>query len=265
MTAARDIPRKLVLLAGGKGTRLSELTGQIPKPAVDVNGRPLITYLCDWAFAAGIRNIIIAAGYKQAVLKRRLIDHYELSGDVSIDRSGLSIGKGQIPDGCTITIRDTGPEAETAERLYALKDLVLPDERFVFTYGDTLTDLDASALFAHADRADKLITMCVGRPDGRYGEIKISADDAVTAFEEKRRPEFYVNRGFFVVRSALFDAWQPQFVSFEKDVVPYYAVGGNVSAYRAESWFHSVDSVKDLQELEQHLRKQLKHSGKPQP
>lgn len=256
MRATSKMPSKLVLLAGGKGTRLSELTTSVPKPAVDVLGRPLITYLCDWAFAAGIRTVIIAAGYKQATLKRRLIDHYELAGDVSMAAAGVSFGRGRIPDGCSIVIRDTGWDADTAERLYAVKDMVLPDERFICTYGDTLTDLDAEALIRSADRADKLITMCIGHPDGRYGEIA-TKDGIITAFQEKRTPEFFVNRGFFVLKAAIFEGWKPAFISLERDVIPYYVAQGRVAAHCDESWFHSVDSVKDLQELERHLSEQL--------
>jgi glucose-1-phosphate cytidylyltransferase len=254
MSAVSNSPTKIVLLAGGKGTRLSEMTAAVPKPAVDALGKPLISYLCDWSFAAGISTVIIAAGYKQSTLKRRLIDHYELAGDVSMSRVGLSVGGGIIPEGCNIIIRDTGAEADTAERLYAVRDLLSPDDRFMCTYGDTLTDLDAVGLFQDADRSDKLITMCIGRPDGRYGEIKTN-NGIVTEFQEKRTPEFYVNRGFFVMKTSLFDGWQPGFVSLERDVIPYYVARGDVAAHRVDSWFHSVDSVRDLQELEQHLAK----------
>ncbi|MDX2202378.1 MAG: sugar phosphate nucleotidyltransferase [Hyphomicrobiaceae bacterium] len=252
MTASMATPRKLVIFAGGKGTRLSELTSSVPKPAIDVLGRPLVSYLCDWAFAAGLDTVIIAAGYKQRELKRRMVDYYELAGDVSIGSERVTFGESRIPPGCAIVVRDTGGEADTAERLYAVRDLLGADETFMVTYGDTLTDLDAKRLFAAAAQADRTITMCVGRPDGRYGEIVLSGG-LVQSFREKERPQFYVNRGFFVVKRGIFDQWKADYLSFEKQVLPDFAARRDVSAHCEDCWFHSVDSLKDVEDLERHL------------
>lgn len=252
MTAPDFRPKKLVIFAGGKGTRLSELTGSVPKPAIDVLGRPLVTYLCDWAFKAGLKTVILAAGYKQAVLKRRVLDYFQLSGDVVITAQGVSYSRGTLPEGCEIIIRDTGPDADTAERLFAVRDLLAADETFMLTYGDTLTDLDAAALLQSAAQNNKAITMCIGRPDGRYGEI-VSENGIVKAFKEKERPRFYVNRGFFVVKKTIFADWKPGYASFEQDMLPDFVARGDVGAHQDDCWFHSVDSVKDLLDLEAHL------------
>lgn len=244
---------KIVLFAGGKGTRLTELTAAIPKPAVDVNNRPLITYLCDWAFSHHFETILIAAGYKQDILKRRLIDYYQLSQDVSLTASSIEQQVNGIPPHGNIVVRDTGAEADTAERLYAMRDLLEQDDYFMVTYGDTVTNLDPKPLIEIAKRTNKLITMCIGYPDARYGEI-LTEGDIVTAFEEKKRPQFFVNRGFFVIKKELFNLWQSHFLSFEYDVLPYFVERQEVAAHRETCWFHSVDSVKDLQELEKHYK-----------
>ena len=162
------------------------------------------------------------------------------------------MSQGSIPAGCSILIKDTGPDADTAERLFAYRSELKDGETFVCTYGDTLTDLDAGKLLQSAEATGKPITMTVGRPDGRYGEITVE-EGVITKFAEKQRPEFYVNRGFFVADTRLFDMWQPSFKSFERDVLPYFVARGDVAAYKADCWFHSVDSVKDLADLEAHL------------
>lgn len=243
---------KIIFFCGGKGTRLAELTTAIPKPAVDVNNRPLITYLCDWAFSHRFDTILMAAGYKQDVLKRRIMDYYQLSKDVSLTSQNIEQQVNGIPPQGNIVIRDTGSDADTAERLFAMRDLIEHDEYFMVTYGDTLTDLDPKSLIETAKRANKLITMCIGYPEARYGEI-LTEGDIVTAFEEKKRPQFFVNRGFFIIKTELFNLWQSHFLSFEYDVLPYFVERGEVAAHREIGWFHSVDSVKDLQELEKHL------------
>lgn len=249
------LPKKLVIFAGGKGTRLSELTSAVPKPALEVLGRPLVTYLCDWAFAAGIKTVIIAAGYKQDILKRRIVDYYQLSGDVTINPQGIKYSIGSLPEGSKILIRDTGPEADTAERLYAVRDLLAADDTFMLTYGDTLTNLSASVLMKNASAHDKMVTMCIGRPDGRYGEI-IAENGIVQTFKEKERPRFYVNRGFFIVKKSIFDSWNPAYTSFEQHVLPSLVKQGDVAVHQDDCWFHSVDSVKDLIDLEDYLTAQ---------
>jgi len=245
---------KIILFSGGKGTRLTELTTVMPKPAVDVNNRPLITYLCDWAFSHNFSTVLIAAGYKQDILKRRLIDYYQLSKDVCLTSHGIEQNVSGIPPHGNIVIRDTGSDADTAERLFAMRDLIKNDEYFMVTYGDTLTNLNPKLLIEMAKRSKKLITMCIGYPDARYGEI-LTEGDIVTAFEEKKRPQFFINRGFFIIKTELFNLWQSHFLSFEYDVLPYFVERREVAAHRETCWFHSVDSVKDLQELEKHLRK----------
>lgn len=243
---------KIILFAGGKGSRLAELTTTVPKPAVDVNNRPLITYLCDWAFSHHFDTILIAAGYKQDILKRKLMDYYQLSKDICLTARGVEQQLSGIPQHGSIMVRDTGPDADTAERLFAMRDLVADDEYFMVTYGDTLTNLDPKPLIEVAKRTNKLITMCIGYPDARYGEI-LTEGDIITTFEEKKRPQFFVNRGFFIVKSELFNLWQSHFFSFEYDVLPYFVKQQEVAAHRETCWFHSVDSIKDLQELEKQL------------
>lgn len=246
------------MFAGGKGSRLSELTKTVPKPSVDVNGRPLITYLIDWAIEAGFERVVVCAGYMQTVMKRRLLDYYELGGDVVIG-AGHTTHHTKLPPNFSIVIRDTGLEEETAERIYAVRDLLAGDDRFVCTYGDTLTNLDFNRLLETANGSSAGITMCVGRPDGRYGEI-VMAGDKVLEFKEKKRPEFYVNRGFFVINTSIFDDWNASDRSFENDVLPRYAARGDLVAHKDECWFHSVDSIKDHEELEKTLSKVMEKS-----
>lgn len=247
----REAPKSAIIFAGGKGTRMAELTHSVPKPGVEVCGRPLITYVIDSFLAAGVQRIIIAAGYKQLTLKRLLKDHYELFSDVRISREKVQSSGTGLPQNVEIIISDTGPESETAERILACKKYLPADEEaFFVTYGDTVTDLDLNQVSTHFCQSGDAGIVTIGFPDGRYGEVE-SEDGYITRFKEKERPKFYVNRGFMILTAAMLDA--PLFRnarSLEQDILPVLAEEKKLAAFKTDANFISVDSVRDLAHLE---------------
>ena len=244
-------PYQFVIFAGGKGTRLGSLGAECPKPVIDIDGRPLVTYLIDWAAKHGLSEIILATGHLQNILTHSLASYYDISFTEIDDVTKLA----RLSGDRTLILRDTGPEALTGERLYLVSDLVSASERFVLTYGDTLTDLDFSKPLAFADKMDKTICLVAGYPDARYGELIIE-NHFVKRFQEKAQPKFLINRGFFIIKSSIFFQWDEQiFHSFEEDAIPYFSEKQDVVAYQSDNWFFSVDSEVDAQKLTDLLRK----------
>lgn len=253
----RSAPTTAIIFAGGKGTRMSELTAVTPKPGVDVCGRPLISYIIDTFIKAGVRRVIVAAGYKSSTLKRILRDHYSLAGDMRLTASGHDVdAAGGLPPGVEVIVHDTGEEAETAERIIRCRHLIPEGEgTFFVTYGDTVTNLDLTKVAGHYLKTAEPGLVTIGFPDGRYGEVEFSGGK-ITRFKEKERPKFYVNRGFMILDVGLLD--DPLFLnarSLETDVLPVFADRGSLAAYQTDAEFVSVDSVKDLQELNARISK----------
>ena len=244
-----DFPRELVIFAGGKGSRLSSLGQACPKPAIIIEGKPLIAYLIDWAQMQEFENIIIAGGHLCGILEDRLAKHYRVPLQV-LDK----ISKTIVLKKAKIIIRNTGEETQTAERLLRVRDLLDGTQMFVVTYGDTLTDLVMREPWQLSVDQEKLICLVAGLPDERYGELKFNGN-LVTAFKEKGRPDFYVNRGFFTIRPEIFDHWDSRsFQSFERDVLPFFTEKNEVAAYKSKAWFFSVDTEIDALNLSKKIR-----------
>lgn len=228
----------LVLLAGGRGTRLSELTRQIPKPAALVNGRPLITYLIDWAQENDLKKVIVCGGYLFNKLEQSIYNYYK-NQSKAIDLK------------LQLEIIDTGLDEKTGQRLRLIQEKLLEDEYFLCTYADTLSDVKVRDILQSARNQSAQFQLTLGRPDARYGEIIIN-DGLVTEFKEKAPPDFLVNRGFYIFHRSIFK--EIQFgESLEENVLPRLAVAKKLHHYISSSWFHSVDSIMDLENLEKKL------------
>ena len=241
----------LVIFAGGKGSRLGRLGSFCPKAAISINGAPLVSYLIDWARGQGLKKIILAAGHLHEMLLQSLEEHYQISFQVADAKTFFL----KLDPTCEILLRDTGQEAQTAERLLAVRDLLGSQKHFVATYADTLTNMSLATALEVAERRNSMICLTAGFPDARYGELLISGD-LVTAFREKARPKFRVNRGFLIIKEEIFSRWnRSEFISFELDVLPYFASRSQVAAYKSDDWFFSVDSEVDANELANVLSK----------
>ena len=184
----RQRPYQFVVFAGGKGTRLGSLGTECPKPAIDIDGAPLVSYLIDWAAKQDLTEVILATGHLQEVLSQRLSEHFNIRF-VKRDKTTKSA---TLQNGQTLILRDTGEDALTGERLFLLSDLLCNSDRFVLTYGDTLTNLDFNKPLALSDKMDKSICLVAGYPDARYGELIIE-EHFVTRFQEKAQPKFLIN------------------------------------------------------------------------
>ena len=221
-------PPPVIVLCGGRGTRAWPLTEDLPKPLLPVGGQPVLGHLLDVYLRQGVRRVVLATGFRADLVEKWAAD---------VD----------LPEGASISCVDTGEDAGTAERLRGcLADV---DGPFFATYGDGLGDVDLTALLArHRDAAAGATVTTVPLPS-QYGTLDLDDADRVLGFQEKPvLHDHWINAGFFVFTPAALDADEGP--DLERDVLPALAAQGRLAAHRHAGFWRSVDTQKDLVELE---------------
>ena len=236
---------KAVILAGGFGTRLGEITETIPKPMAEIGGYPILWHIMNHYSKFGIKDFIVALGYKAEVIKSFFINSRNLDSDIHVD---LATGRVEVISSSGVDWRvsliDTGRESLTGQRLKRLKD-VIGDETFMLTYGDGLSNVNLDRLLKfHRDRK-QLVTMTAVRPVARFGELTLSGD-LVSTFEEK--PQLaggWINGGFFVMEPGFLELIPPANVMLEKEPLERAASEGRLGAFRHEGFWQCMDTKRD--------------------
>ena len=240
---------KVILLAGGFGTRLSELTGDVPKPMVPIGNMPIIMHIMDLYSRHGFNDFIIAAGYKADYIKTFFSNLSITQSDFTID---LATGDIKVhkysPLDWKITIVDTGLHTMTGGRLKRLKDYIA-GEPFMMTYGDGVANVNIKEVVEHHYRNSKLLTMTAVRPPARFGELIIE-DDRVTKFEEKPQlHDGWLNGGFFVCENAVLDYISGDNEMFEREPLEKLCEHLEIVAYQHSGYWQCMDSKKDFDKL----------------
>ena len=189
---------RVVILAGGLGTRLSEETIVRPKPMVEIGGHPILWHIMQWYAHFGFNEFVVALGYKGEQIKEYFLNYYTLSADISISLNDGSVTThGSKRKDWTVHLIDTGLITMTGGRLARLRDW-LPDQTFMMTYGDGLSNVDLHSLLSFHQSHSRLATVTAVRPPARFGNIELDGD-IVTQFAEKSQSrEGWINGGFFV-------------------------------------------------------------------
>ena len=249
---------KVVILAGGYGTRISEETAQKPKPMVEIGDRPILYHvMCHYA-AFGFSDFYIACGYRGEVIKKYFADFRYYSQDliVSLKTGDIETVGGAPPDWRVHAI-DTGHDAMTGGRLLALREYV-GDGPFMCTYGDGLSSVALDQLVAFHKSHGKLATVTAVHPPARFGLLKLDGDN-VAAFSEKPQTDTdWINGGFFVFEPEILDYIEDAQSSLEKDVLERIAADGQLQAFRHSGFFQPMDTLREKQLLEE-----LWQSGNP--
>lgn len=242
---------KVVIFAGGAGTRIAEESGVKPKPMVEVGGRPLLWHIMKIYSGHGIKDFIVCLGYKGYVIKEYFINYYIHTSDLTVDlATGAQTVHGSKSENWTVTLVDTGPSTQTGGRLKRVQPY-LSDETFAVTYGDGLADIDLSTELAFHRKHGKLATVAAIQPEGRYGRLEL-AGEAVTNFTEKSRTEFgWVNGGFFLFEPQVLERLHPDSGPLESRLLPELAHGGELAAYQHSRFWKSCDTLRDKLELEE--------------
>lgn len=247
---------KTVILCGGQGTRLAEETTLRPKPMVPVGGHPILWHILNIYAHHGFNDFVLALGYKGPLIKEYFLNYHALNSDLSID---LSSGEVRYEKPCRqnwkIQLIDTGESTLTGGRLLRLEPLLRKTGTFLLTYGDGVSNVDVRQVVDFHRSHRKLATVTAVRPAARFGTMNF-AGNQVTEFKEKvQSGEGWINGGFFVFEPAVFDYLkQGDATVLEGDPLESLAKAGELMAFRHESYWQCMDTIRDQQLLEEHWR-----------
>jgi glucose-1-phosphate cytidylyltransferase len=247
----REAEMKVAILAGGLGTRLSEETVQRPKPLVEIGGMPILWHVMSHYAGYGLREFVIATGYKKEMLARYFIEYHQLSRNVTVDLgSGEVSTHGGAPLDWRVNLIDTGANTMTGGRIKRLKPY-LGNETFMLTWCDGLSNVDLNALLAFHRRHGKLATVTIVRSPARFGHVVTDNHAAVTCFDEKpEQGDGWINGAFFVLEPGVFDYIDGDATMWEHEPMRRLAEDNQLMAYRHESFWQCMDSLREKQLLE---------------
>ena len=242
---------KVLILAGGLGSRLSEETVLKPKPMVEIGGHPILWHIMKIYSYYGFNDFVILTGYKSHIIKDYFVNYYQQYSDLTVDLSTntVSIHKTR-QEPWKVTMLYTGQNTLTGSRIKKAKDYI-GNERFLLTYGDGVSDVDINALLKSHEKAGRLATVTAVRPSGRFGAIAIEPTNQVTSFMEKPKGDGgWINGGFFVCEPQVMDyIGEGDQVTFEREPLENLAQKGQLNAYKHNGFWQPMDTVKDKMQL----------------
>ena len=223
---------KVVILAGGFGTRISEYTKTIPKPMITINKKPIIIYSMEHHFKHGFSDFYIAVGYKSSVIKK-YFKNKKFRWNVNLV--------------------DTGLKTMTGGRLKRLKK-ILGNETFLMTYGDGLSNVNLTKLLKFHNANKKLVTLTAVRPPARFGAIKLARNNVKVFKEKEKMDEGWINGGFFVMESKFLNYIKNDNTFLEKEPLERASKEGQLSAFKHEGFWQCMDTKRDRDKLEKILK-----------
>ncbi|MBO6517685.1 MAG: glucose-1-phosphate cytidylyltransferase [Bacteroidia bacterium] len=241
---------KVLLLAGGFGTRLSEETGIRPKPMVEIGGMPILWHIMKMYSQHGFNEFVILLGYKGYFIKEYFANYYLHSSDVTLDLANNQMEvHNNYSEPWKVTLLDTGLHTMTGGRIKRAKDHI-GNEPFMLTYGDGVADVDVTSLVEYHKQKQGLITMTSVQPDGRFGALITDDQNRITSFKEKPKgDDAWINGGFFVCQPEVLDYISDDTTIFERDPLENLANDGKLFTYRHSGFWKCMDTLRDKQKL----------------
>lgn len=241
---------KVILLAGGFGTRLSEYTEAIPKPMVTIGERPILWHIMRTFAHFGHKDFYVALGYRAEVVKEYFLHYRSLHADFTVDLATGVVTPHQTDDAdWKVTLVDTGLESMTGGRVKRMRDFV-GNEPFMLTYGDGLADINLQELLDFHQRHGKMVTVTAVHPGARFGELQMDGD-CVSSFQEKpQMRQGWINGGYFVVQPEFFDLIGGDATILEREPLEQVARQGELMAYRHQGFWQCMDTKRDRDALE---------------
>ena len=237
--------KSVMILAGGKGTRFKEYTDEIPKPMIPANGKPLLIHILNIYKKYGIENCIILAGYKKNVIQDYFEDNFAKHSDSSttfVDSDNLKV-----------TVLDTGEETMTGGRLKQGIEY-LGDEQFYLTYGDGIADVNIKELTKFHIVNEAKVTLTAVRPPARFGSLELDKNLVMKFGEKDNTNEGWINGGFFVINKDIISYLDSNDTIFEREPLESIARDNNLYAYKHDSFWQCVDTIRELEILEAALK-----------
>ncbi|KEK27744.1 nucleotidyl transferase [Shewanella xiamenensis] len=246
---------KVLILAGGFGTRLSEETDVRPKPMVEIGGKPILWHIMKMYSQHGYNDFIILLGYKGYYIKEYFSNYFLHQSDVTIDlkNNAMKIHKNTSED-WTVTLLDTGLHSMTGGRVKRAQEII-GDQPFMLTYGDGVSDVNITELVDFHKGHGKAITMTSVQPDGRFGAIEIEGDKITQFLEKPKGDGSWINGGFFVCQPEVFNyITEGDGTVFEQAPLQKLAENGELYSYKHHGFWKCMDTLKDKTDLDEMLK-----------
>lgn len=241
---------KVIILAGGLGTRLTEETEVKPKPMVEIGSQPILWHIMNVYGTYGYNEFIVALGYKGEVIKNYFLNYYHLQNNFTIR---LNNGQVKVDRGCRedwiVHLIDTGLRTETGGRIKRLTPWI-GDETFMLTYGDGVANIDINTLLAFHRGHGRLATVTAVRPPARFGGLSLDGDQVASFKEKPQIGEGWINGGYFVLEPGVLDYIEGDITSFESEPLERLAEDGELVAYRHNGFWQCMDTMRDVRLLE---------------
>lgn len=244
---------KVVILAGGFGTRISEESHLKPKPMIEIGEKPILWHIMKLYSFYGYNEFIICCGYKQHVIKEWFADYYLHNSDITFDftQNNKMIVHNNISEPWKVTLIDTGLYTMTGGRIKRIADY-LEGESFLLTYGDGVSDVNIRDLVAFHRSHGKMATITSAQPGGRFGVLDILEDGTITNFKEKKKEDGgWINAGFMVLEPQIMDLIEGDDTVFEKYPLEEAARRGQLNAYRHNGFWQCMDTMREKEKLEE--------------
>ena len=248
---------KVIILAGGFGTRLSEYTESLPKPMIRIGGKPILWHIMKTFADFGHIDFYVALGYKAELIKEYFLHYRTLNADFTVDLGTGIVNSHQLDEvDWNVTLVDTGLHSMTGGRVKRMKRYI-DNETCLLTYGDGLSDIDLDQLITFHKSHGKMVTVTAVHPGARFGELKMKGEQ-VTSFQEKPQTgQGWINGGYFVIEPEFFDLIQDDKTILEREPLERVAQSGELMAFQHQGFWHCMDTKRDRDNLEE-----LWNSGK---
>lgn len=242
---------KVVIFAGGLGSRLSEETVVRPKPMVEIGGMPILWHIMKLYSQHGFNEFVVCLGYKGSYIKEWFANYFLYNSDVTLDLgANQMLIHEQRSENWKVTLVDTGLHANTATRLKRVQKYIGNND-FMLTYGDGVSDVDITKLVAFHQSHNKIATVTAVQPEGRFGTLRHGSDDVVEVFSEKiDHTHTWINGGFFVLRPEVFGYLPEDDVMWEKEPLERLSADRQLVSFRHEGFWKAMDMLRDKKQLE---------------
>lgn len=250
---------KVVLLAGGFGTRITEESYLKPKPMIEIDDQPILWHIMKLYSYYGFNDFIICAGYKQQVIKEYFANYYLHHSDITWDfsQNNRVIIHNNVAEPWKVTVLDTGLYTMTGGRIKRARQY-LGNETFMMTYGDGLCDVNLKELLSFHQSHGKLATLTAIQPSGRFGMLDIQSDNTISRFAEKNKEDGgWINGGFMVLEPQVLDYIEGDNTTFEKEPLENLSSDHQLMAYKFEGFWKCMDTLRDKMALQEMLEKDV--------